>query len=279
MFFGNDKVTAAKDQGGLGINWRTNSDLFDWFKDNLQKRTEEIDIAKLAGVVRGPWQWHEATRTNYPTSHDEAANRRDGATGAYLASLLKGDDGSWPYVERKTKLTAAAAMFFGTAYMDMPQMRLLQEGSFYSNPGVQWDLRYQDSQRKIRDFLANISWTVKDNEAFGIQNFHPNVENHYDDANKVISGLRVNFRDGKKYYAIFNFGHNGITNYTFGVDSTKNFRIIVDSDRSEFNGSHELARRLPQGTLPTQSWGAHGKPRSLQIPYLAPLSTVWLVEE
>ena len=36
MFFGDNSVTASMESGGLGLNARTNSDLFDWFKEHAQ---------------------------------------------------------------------------------------------------------------------------------------------------------------------------------------------------------------------------------------------------
>ena len=185
MFFGESNVLKRVDRGGLGYDYRTNSNLFDFFKDFLQKRTEEIDMNVLRNAIRGPWDWQEAPRVSYLTNHDEASNSRGGATGAYVASLLNG--GGWYYVERKTIAFGAIPFFTSSVILDMPQMRLLQEGSFSDNPAVDWGLRNLDSQSHAYRFFALLSNLIRDNGAFAFQNFHPNIENHTDYDNRVIS--------------------------------------------------------------------------------------------
>ena len=281
MFFGESSVLRAQDKGGMGVDMRTHSNLFDFFKDYMQKSTDEINMSVLKDAIRKPWEWNEIMRILYITNHDEAANRRDGATGAYVATLLKGDESSWHYVEKKTKAFASLARLIGTASLDMPQMRLLQEGTFYSNPGVDWGLRDKTSHHMIRDYFSNLAGAMKDKPAFAPQSLHPNIENHVDDGNKVISLLRIDYQTGKKYYSIVNLSHRGYENYSFGVDATNggNFKILVDSDRSEFAGSHRLANTVPGGSLGADPHGEHGKPNSLRIPYLAPYGVILLEQQ
>ncbi len=266
MFFGDNRVMTGLDRNGVGFNLRTHSDLFDFFKDNLQKRTEEVNLWSLRSAVRNPWTWGEATRIQYVTNHDEAANKRDGATGAYVATLTSG--GGWNYVEAKSKVYGALAMLSGTAYLDMPQMRLLQEGTFYTNPAIDWTLLQYESQRKVNDFFSRLSGVVGSHAAFAHQNLTPTIENHTDPDNKIISFERVDHETGRKIYAIVNLSHASFENYAFGVATGANVKILVDSDRSEFAGSGELSRRVPDGVLVPQSNGLHGKSNSLVVPFL-----------
>lgn len=272
MFFGENRVLGALDRGGMGFGLRTHSNLFDFFKDNLKKRTEEIDLWALRSALREPWSWGEIMRLLYATNHDEAANPRDGATGAYVASLVNG--GGWDYVVNKSKAFGSLALLSGTAYLDMPQMRILQEGTFYSNPAVDWPLLQNPSQKSVNDYFASISRVVGNEPAFAAQNLTPEIENHIDHGNKVISFERVDHATGRKVYAVVNLSHQGFENYALGVNAKGEFNLLVDSDRLEFSGKGELNRRIPDGKLRTQGWSLHGKSDSVSIPYLAPYGVV-----
>jgi 1,4-alpha-glucan branching enzyme len=276
MFFGYDGVMKRMDQGGFGVGFRTHSDYFDFLKDNMQKPTEQVDMGRLRTAIRGPYEWKEAPRVQYPTNHDEAANRRDGATGAYLASLL--DGGGAYYTERKTAVFGALTMLSGSAYLDMPQMRLLQTGSFNDNSAVEWSLKGQDRPKKVYKFFADLSKLVRDEPAFAFKNYDADIENHVDtsDGRRIISLRRKDQATGKTFYALVNLGHVGITNYQFGVDATGSFRLALDSDATAYGGSGQLETRLASGAVQAEGEPRHGKAKSMTVPYLAPYGVVVL---
>lgn len=279
MFFGHDAVLKRLDREGFGIGYRTHSDYFDFLKDNMQKSTENVDVARLRNAIRGPWEWKEAPRVQYVTNHDEAANRRDGATGAYLATLL--DGGGWYYVEKKTMTFGGLSMISASAYLDMPQMRLLQTGSFNDNSAVEWGLKGSESQKQVYKFFADLSRIIKDAPAFAFHNFDDNIENHIDtdDGRRVISLRRKDKTTGKTYYGVVNLGHVGTSNYRFGVDATGTFRLSIDSDAKIYGGSGELQRRMTSGILTADGPALHGKDRSINLPYLAPYAVVLIEGE
>ncbi len=228
MFFGENKVTQRIDQGGFGIDVRTDSTLFDWIKDNMLLPEESVDMNRLRAALRQPWEWGEVARVRYATNHDEAANKRDGATGQYVASLIKnGNDLAWPHVEGKARAFAALAMVTGSVYLDMPQLRLLQEGTFYSNPAVQWELRdpfhknEHLSQFRAWEFFSGLSNYVKNEQSFAFKNMHANVENHVDDqgGHRIVSILRFDKSSGKRIYTLINLGSSQIQNYKLGVET------------------------------------------------------------
>jgi 1,4-alpha-glucan branching enzyme len=273
MFFGNNAVMKRRDFGGFGLNFRTHSDFFDFLKDNMQGQTEHMNIGKLRDAIRKPWDWREAPRVQYVTNHDEAANGRGGATGFYPATLLRG--GSWFHAEKKTIAFGSVTMLSGTAYLDMPQMRLLQEGSFNSNAAVDWSLTKHDSQRKVFNYFAALSNYYKSNPAFAFKNYHPNIENHTDAANghRVISLYRFDRQTNKQIYALINLGHQSYTNYSFGVHQQGPYKIVLNSDAAQYGGSGKL-ESLGINGVQTFGPGSHGKPLSVQIPWLGPYSTV-----
>lgn len=276
MFFGFNQVLRRMDKGGFGVSFRTHSDFFDFLKDNMQKSTEQIDMERLKNALRAPFGYGEASRVQYATNHDEAANRRDGATGAYVASLVNG--GGWYYVENKTKAFGSLAMLTSSVYLDMPQLRMLQEGSFNENAPVDWNLLGLDSQKAVYGYFAKLSSYFKDNQAFAFQNLRPDLENHVDtnNGNRVISVKRKDLKTGKLIYALINLGHVGTGNYRFGVEAQGQMRIVINSDAKEFAGSGELEKRAPSGVVQVDDQAAHGKPRSVSVPFLAPYATVVL---
>ncbi len=272
MFFGESRVFQSLDKGGMGFNVRTHSDLFDFFKDNLLKRTEEIDMQMLRDAIRNLWDWKEAPRLHYLTNHDEASNGRQGATGQYPASLIGGDA-----YHQKKKIIAfgSAALFSGSYFMDMPQMRLLQQGTFYSNPVVAWDLRGNSDTKEIYDYYAAATKYYQKNPAFAFLNYHTNIENHTDNSagNKVISFERVNFEMGKYTYIVVNLGHNKFQGYRIGAGKNGAYTIKLDS--SHLPGFCQ-DREEGCGTVNSDGKGEHGKAYALEIPTLNDYSVVVL---
>jgi len=278
-FSDHNPIQGRADWGMMGMNVTNHTDHFyEWFQANAQKRTEEVDMSVLQRALRHPMWWGDQARISYITNHDEASNPTQGASGAYVATLLKGGDESWGYVVGKTRAFASIAMLSGSAYLDMPQMRLLQEGTFYKNPGIRWDLLQNTSQRQTRDFFSHLSWCVRDNPAFAFHNTHPNVENHTDANNKVVSLLRINYQTGKRYVAVINLNHNGFENYQFGLHGGGRFKLIADSDRADFGGSNRLQNSLNHLEISTHWPGEHGKSDAITLPYLPPYG-VLLFEE
>ena len=266
----NESIIALNN--GMGYNFRYHPQGFDTVKDNLQRFDEHIDMGAIGSSIRDIYNWGGLARLFYVTNHDEAANWRGGATGAYFPDLLKG--APWWMVEGKAKVWSALATMSGGARLDMLQFRTLQAGSLNSKPAVEWSRFNDENQRMINNYFSHLYRTTRDNMAFSFVSMHPQVENHIDPRNPVISLLRINYATEKKYPALVNLGTRGIDNYQFGVQGAGNYHIIIDSDRTEYHGTGELARRLPSGELSTNNWGDHGKSHSITVPYIAPLSAV-----
>jgi 1,4-alpha-glucan branching enzyme len=217
----------------------------------------------------------------YVTNHDEAANRRDGATGSYVATLLKNAHQDWFYVEKKTMAYGAAAMLSSSAYLDMPQMRLLQEGTFTDNSAVDWSLLGHKSQQQVYAFFADLSQAVQTRPAFAFHNLHENIENHVDTFSgwRIVSFMRRDAATGKKLYAVVNFGHVGVSGYQFGVDASGDFKLVINSDAKKYGGSGEFEKRSPSGSIAAGGDGRHGKSHTMTLPYLAPYSALLLEQQ
>jgi len=272
-FGGENNITRRQDQNGDAATTHNSGDFFGFINEMAQKRTDEIDMNMLRGILRNPWGWQESAALNYITNHDEAANTRSGASGAYFATLVSG--GGWKYVEGKTRAFAALGMFSGSFYLDMPHLRILQEGSFYNNAAIEWDNLKYDSQRHMNDFFADLTKYYTSNRAFAFQNTHPDIENHTDYENKVLSLKRIDFQTGKVIYVVINLGDRGFSNYRFGVSDMGHYKVAVDSDSSKYGGSNWLGNGSQDG-LWADNEGMHGKEHNIRVPYLAPYSVTVL---
>ncbi len=270
MFLPENTVTKRQDWDGHGMN-SYNSGNFFWniVRSFAQSPTEGIDMNIFKWTIRDVWKWNEALKLFYVTNHDEAANHTEGATGAYFATLVNG--GGWQYVEGKTRAFGSVAMLAGSLYLDMPQLRILQEGTFSNNPNVDWSLLKNQSQKNSDRFFADLSQYFISERAFSSLNLHPEIENHVDFNNKVISLERIDFLTGKRVYGLISFNHNGLENYSFGVGKSGHYEVKIDSDRVEYGGSHRMAQNP---TVTTQDIPMHGEPYSVTIPYIAPYGVV-----
>lgn len=275
MFFGDDRVLRSQALGGMGMNTRTDSDFFDFFKDNALSPTNEIDMNRARLALRKPWEWKEVARTRYVTNHDEAANGRGGATGRYFATLTGGD----ARTAGKTRAFSALAMTSGSSYLDLPQLRLLQEGNFYANPAVEWgrETATAAAQNTSR-FFADLAKYVQSNPAFAFKNLHPDVENHIDPAAKIVSMLRINKDTGKKTYVVANLGDGTFDNYRLGVEVKDDLKVLLDADAKKYGGSGKLDGNGVNRVLTTDATAVHGKSRSVEIPFVAPYDVIVLEE-
>jgi 1,4-alpha-glucan branching enzyme len=272
-FGGDNSLTRRIDEGGFGANFHNDGDFFfNFIAEDAKKRTEELDMAKIRGLLRDPWGWNEMATLRLITNHDEASNDTGKANGAYFATVLTG--GEWKYIEGKVRAFASLAMLSGSYYLDMPQLRLLQQGTYLKNPAIDWSLLQLDSQRQMSEFFADLSQYFISQKAFAFYNSHANFENHTDFANKVISIERIDFQTGKKIYAVINLGHFDLTDYRFGVETSAQFKAVIDSDSNRYGGKNRNT-----GEWLAQSSELHGKSHSLQIPHLPPYGVIVLEQK
>ena len=267
-------IVGRIDQGGVGMGFVNHIALFDFFKENLQRPTETLDLAWLGSALHQPWSIDEGPRVAYLTNHDEAANRRGGATGAYVASLIAGR----PYAQaHKTIAFASLALFSGAAYLDMPQLRLLQQGTFSSNSAIDWPMLV--SAHPVYDFMAAASFLVNHDPAFAFATLNNNMINHLDqgDGKHLISFVRGT--GGHQVVVLLNLGHQTLPNYRFGIRQSGSYRVIIDSDALRFGGSGLLTQRLGGTTLQTVNAEYFGSPASLSLPYVAPYQMVVLAKD
>jgi 1,4-alpha-glucan branching enzyme len=270
-FFPPSTLLHRTDQGGFGFNTRNNSNLFELWKKSLQGPTEDIDLSVIGGLLRSVFDWREVPMLSYLSNHDEAANGRGGLTGAYPASLLGGDA---YYAFSKTKAADAYNMLSGAYHISIPQAHMMQTGTFYSNPEIDWSLTTLGGRsQQLWDVFSALAKYIQARPGyFNFASLSRDIENHIDNVNKVISLKRRDPLTGKVLYALINLGHLRIADYAFGIERQSSFRLLFDSERIEFGGSQELTNQLSRKLISTLPLGEHGKPFSLRVPVVAPYS-------
>lgn len=266
-FFPPGDLLHRVDRGGFGMNTRNDGNLFQLWHHQAQSPTEALDLSAFGHAVRDPWAWKSVPLLRYLTNHDESANSRGGFTGQYPASLI----GDPYYAFNKIKVFDTFNLLVGSYHLSLPQARMMQTGSFYSNPAIEWSLARHGSGRELWDYFASLARYVESRpKAFSFESLHPDIENHVDNTNKVISLHRVDAETGEEIYAILNFGHQELHDYSFGVVGAGRYRLVHDSDRAQFGGQNRVQQAIPGGVLQTESRSQHGKPNALRVPLLPP---------
>ena len=270
-FFTPNSLVQRLDQGGTGMNTKTDSNIFELWKNQLPGRTENISAWSFYNLLQNIWSWQEVALLRYLSNHDEASNGRSGLTGAYPASLL----GPNPhYVFHKLKMADALNMVIGSDHMSIPQARLMQTGSFYSSPNVQWGkITREPRARQMWNFFARLNTYIQSRSSyFNFASLHREIANHYDDDNKVLSIKRTDQATGKSIYILINMGHREIKWYQFGISRPGHYRVAFDSDLKKYGGTGQLESILPGHIFDNDATAFHGKPYSLIVPLMAPYS-------
>ncbi len=269
-FFPPNTLMRRADQGNFGFTTRNDSNWFDIWHNALLGPDEALDVSLFSKLLRNIFDWKEIPMMRYLTNHDEAANGRGGLTGAYPASLISGDA---YYAFSKTKAADSLNMLAGAFHLSIPQARMMQTGSFYSNAAVDWSQINGGRGKNLWEYFAALSRYIQAKSSFfNFRSLSKDIDNHYDNTNKVISLKRRDPATGKILYVLVNLGSRRIANYTFGVEQQTAYRVGFDSEWSGFGGDGALEKSLQASGIQAGLQGATGKPYSLTTPVLAPYS-------
>jgi hypothetical protein len=223
-------------------------------RENLTRHAHDVDVAALGTAVA-------ASRLETFASHLD---------GSYPATLLKTANAY--YVEKKTMAFSSMALLGGVAYADLPQVRLLQTGSFQEDAAVDWSLKRGEGSRRVYDFFAALSNLAGGLDAAG--GLRPDTSN-----GRRIALAQRRTKDGRRLVAVINLSHVGLANYAFGVDAASGYRVVLNGDAAAFGGSGVLEKRLGSGVLHADGPAMDGKDASLMLPYLGPYATVVLEQQ
>ena len=247
-FADHGKLLHSQNDGGWGFNTKTDWHNFDIWKDGLQGSSRKLQVAKIGEYSIKLWDWNEGPIMRYITNHDESANVRTGFTGRYPASLLRKDKKD--VIFGKIKASDSVSMLAGAYHVSLPQARMMQEGSFYSNASVDWDLASRGQGRELWNYFSRLSNYILDRRVyFNFRSLSREIANHVDRPHAVVSFKRKDPDTGKTLFVLINLSADRFNNYAFSVDRKAEFGVGFDSELPEFGGDARLNKALRGRTI------------------------------
>ena len=203
-------------------DWRYDRASLEWMLDHFFDR-ESI----LCGI---------AAKIKYFTNHDEAANPRDKVnTGKYPMSLMHHGDALTK--KRRYRNLFAWMHFLGPRFMDMPQVRFMQEQSFSLNQNIEWDAVEKDADvRKMYEYTSALSNLYKNNFAFSFHNYHHKMK-HWVHQDMGVYVVRFhNFLKNEDVYVVHHFDSETKTQLSFPLASDGKLEVLFDPNDYLFEG-------------------------------------------
>ena len=275
-FYPPNDLLIRSDWGGYGFNARNDAAFFEIWHKQMQGPTELLTLGRVGEILWNIWDRNEVPLLRYITNHDESANPREGFTGAYPTTLLAGDN---YYSFKKIKSADSLNMLVGAFHNSLPQARMMQQGSFYTNAAIDWNLIEGGSGQLMWNYFGALSRYIQSKGSyFNFRSLDREITNHIDDENKIISIKRRDANTGKVLFALINLGHKRIENYNFGIDKAARYKVGFDSEWTGFGGVFALGNSLHGSDLLARGMSVHGKPFSLSVPVVEAYS-VTIFEE
>lgn len=252
--------------------FRGSSPLLASFEQMFAQSSKDISLGDLktalerADFERNTAEIHQLTSLRFV--------EKSAILNKYLASRLM--PRSDFYIGKKTMALGSLAMLTGNAYRDLPQTRLLQDGSFINELAVDWDLMRHGPQRNVYDYFAELSQIFGTHTVFA-QPEKPALIQSESEKNEFYRIFAFTRQDRQsRFLIVINLGHVGVNHYKLNVPDSGSYRLAIDSDSERFGGSGELERRIGTGVLTADAALVANKNISLSIPYIAPYATVLL---
>jgi 1,4-alpha-glucan branching enzyme len=253
--------------GGLGFGMKWD---MGWMHDSLQYISKE-PVYRRYHHTNLSFRMMYAFSENFmlPISHDEVVHGKGS-----LINKMPGDD--W---QRHANMRS----FLGYMYTQ-PGKKLLFMGSEFGqwlewnhDASLQWDLLEYDSHRGLRQWMAELNRTYREEPALYELDFDPAGFSWIDanDAdNSVLSYVRMGKSTADIILAVFNFTPVPRENYRIGVPDGGYWKEILNSDAEAYWGSGH--GNYGGAEAIAEPW--HGRPYSLRL-QLPPLSMILLKNE
>lgn len=270
-------VVANSDAKISSLDLNSRSNLLGFLRDNLTQTTEQVDVDRLRRVFAEFVPKKSPDRFQTIGTYGDLLAENSSIDKQYVASQLR-SKGQF-YTEKKTMAYGSVAMLSSSAYIDLVQTRLLQEGNVEENPAVDWQLKRHDKRRFVYDYFAELSNLITQSSVLANDKRTLLVEAHVEigEASRVVA---IERSDGQRnWLAVVNLGHVGLSNYRVGTNFDGSYRLGIDSDSARFGGSGEFEDRLATGTIVADGGFFNGRKYSVSLPYLAPFATVVIYRE
>ncbi|MBN1397122.1 MAG: 1,4-alpha-glucan branching protein GlgB [Bacteroidetes bacterium] len=257
-------ITTGQEFGGIGFSLKWNMgwmhDMLQYFSKDPVHRTyhhNNLTFALLYAFTE---------RFLLPLSHDEVVHGKSS-----LLHKMPGDD--W-------QKFANLRLLFGLMY-GFPGKKLIfmggefgQRDEWNHEQSLDWHLTGYTPHMGIQKWISDLNRVYRKESALHQVDFHYTgfewIDFH-DKANSIIALMRKSNDGTEKIIAVYNFTPVARANYRLGVPELGEYREILNSDSSYYEGSN-LGN---VGKITAEAVPHHGRPYSLNLA-LPPLAVVFL---
>jgi 1,4-alpha-glucan branching enzyme len=257
-------VTTDLQYGGLGFSLKWN---MGWMHDMLQYFSKDpIHRAHHHNNLTFALLYAFTERFLLPLSHDEVVHGKSS-----LLHKMPGDD--W-------QKFANLRLLFGLMY-GFPGKKLIfmggefgQRDEWNHDKSLDWHLTKYEPHAGIQKWVTDLNHVYREESALHQVDFHySGFEwiDFQDKANSIIALMRKSNEGLEKVIVAYNFTPVSRINYRLGVPEEGQYREILNSDSSYYQGSN--IGNI--GKIEAESIPHHGRPFSLNLT-LPPLAVVFL---
>lgn len=213
-------------------------------KEVMPKAVENITIWRFKEIVEEKeWGHSNSTIADFH-NHDAAAGLMHGrATGSYAydAMILKNPNLHRHAVGKIKIMEALIGFCLEGRTLNLLQTFLLQIGTFEHDSSIHWKLLKESENKKIVDYKTKVN-SIMDHPAFWPENNLYRKYINIDDKNKV---LVVSRRDKTQntmdeFVIVINFSNYCHYNYSVGVDSNRDYEVVLNSDETKYGGDNYI---------------------------------------
>lgn len=257
-------VTAPIHVGGLGFNYKWN---MGWMNDMLRyMQTETVHRKYHHNLITFSIMYAYSENFILPFSHDEVVHGKKS-----LLNKMPGD--YW-------KKFANLRLLYGYM-MSHPGKKLLFMGGEYGQfdewkdlEDLDWELLEYEKHGQMHHYVKELNALYQKEPSLWQLDYDPSGFRWIDADNSeqsIISFIRAGSSEDEHIVVVSNFTEYVHYDYRIGVPEEGVYREILNSDREEFGGSHQINKQRIKAE--PEPW--HYLPYSIRIT-VPPLATVYL---
>lgn len=245
-------VTKPVDQGGLGFGFKW---MMGWMNDTL-RYIERDTIYRRFHHNEISFSMAYAYSESYvlPLSHDEVVHGKSSLLGK-----MPGDE--WQKFANLRLLLAYMFTHPGHKLLFMGN-DLGQTTEWNFNDQLPWNLLKYDNHKGINELVKSLNKLLREEKALYEQNFeNEGFEwiDHTDHANSVLAYARIS--DKEKLVVVANFTPAVKEDYRIGVPSKGYYYEILNTDETQYFGSHQVnVKKIKSEEITT-----HGRDHSIAL--------------
>lgn len=254
-------VTAPVDVGGLGFNFKWN---MGWMNDSLDyMQTDPLFRKGKHNALTFPLTYAFSENYMLPLSHDEVVHGKksllDKMPGEYEDKFA----GLRTYFGYMMAHPGKKLLFMGGEFGQFSEWNFAKE--------LDWVLLDYPMHKKMKKFVSDLNnLYIKTRPLWEVEKDWKGFRWHVadDGAMNIIAFSRIGI-EGQEVLVVCNFAPVERVNYTFPVEGSTRYDLILDSNNKKYGGSGKEGKKvlIPKMDKKTEAFGV-----SL---YLPPLSTLY----